>query len=30
VPPLILESEDDKRRNREARVRREARLAEEV
>jgi hypothetical protein len=30
VPPLILESEDDKRRNREARGRREARLAEEV
>ncbi|MCG6943771.1 MAG: acyl-CoA thioesterase [Deltaproteobacteria bacterium] len=27
VPPLILESEDEKRRNREARVRREARLA---
>jgi acyl-CoA hydrolase len=27
VPPLLLESEDDKRRNREARVRREARLA---
>ena len=28
VPPLILESEDEMRRNREARVRREVRLAE--
>ncbi len=28
VPPLILETEDEKRRNREARMRREARLAE--
>jgi acyl-CoA hydrolase len=30
VPPLILESEDEKRRNQEARVRRETRLAEKA
>jgi len=30
VPPLILESEVEKRRNREARERREARLARDV
>jgi acyl-CoA hydrolase len=28
VPPLILETEDEKRRNREARARREVRLTE--